>query len=205
MSRPSVVPKDLSGFQVKKSRILEFIAFTGPTTIYRAHVAKSMPLGTTQRVFKALVEKQEIIKYREERHVSGNIKKFYGLTEIGLFGLLAPRESPVRNSFDKVARIWFRESKFSVLSKEMSLQLDDAETIHALKHFYVVMARAFYLPQYFDKLNHNVKLLFGLQLMLIQHPEETSKFLQILYQKLPSIKKSIDSYVEGMNKFQRSL
>ncbi|MCZ6648078.1 MAG: hypothetical protein O7B30_02370 [Thaumarchaeota archaeon] len=205
MSRPRAGTKDVSGFQVKKDRILEFIAFTGPTTIYRAHVRTSMPLGTTQRVFKALVEGQEIIKYRVEKHVSGNTKKYYGLTETGLLTLLAPKKSHVKDSFDKVARIWFKESKFSVMSKEISTRLDDGETIEALKHFYVISADALHLPQYSDKLDYEVKLLLGLQLILAKQPEEISKWLGILYHRLPSVKKAVDAYIEGVNRFQRSL
>ncbi len=205
MSRPSAVRKVVSGFQVKKDRILEFIAFSGPTTIYRAHVRTSMPLGTTQRVFKALVEGQEIIKYRVEKHVSGNTKKYYGLTETGLLTLLAPKKSHVKDSFDKVARIWFKESKFSVMAKEISTRLDDGETIEALKHFYVISADALHLPQYSDKLDYEVKLLLGLQLILAQQPEEISKWLGILYHRLPSVKKAVDAYIDGVNRFQRSL
>ncbi len=205
MSRPRAGTKDVSGFQVKKDRILEFIAFSGPTTIYRAHVRTSMPLGTTQRVFKALVEGEEIIKYRVEKHVSGNTKKYYGLTETGLLTLLAPKKSHVKDSFDKVARIWFKESKFSVMAKEISTRLDDGETIEALKHFYVISADALHLPQYSDKLDYEVKLLLGLQLILAKQPEEISKWLGILYHKLPSVKKAVDAYIEGVNRFQRSL
>ena len=205
MSRPRAGTKDVSGFQVKKDRILEFIAFSGPTTIYRAHVRTSMPLGTTQRVFKALVEGQEIIKYRVEKHVSGNTKKYYGLTETGLLTLLAPKKSHVKDSFDKVARIWFKESKFSVMAKEISTRLDDGETIEALKHFYVISADALHLPQYSDKLDYEVKLLLGLQLILAQQPEEISKWLGILYHRLPSVKKAVDAYIDGVNRFQRSL
>ncbi len=205
MSRPRAGTKDVSGFQVKKDRILEFIAFTGPTTIYRAHVRTSMPLGTTQRVFKALVEGEEIIKYRVEKHVSGNTKKYYGLTETGLLTLLAPKKSHVKDSFDKVARIWFKESKFSVMAKEISTRLDDGETIEALKHFYVISADALHLPQYSDKLDYEVKLLLGLQLILAKQPEEISKWLGILYHRLPSVKKAVDAYIEGVNRFQRSL
>jgi len=205
MSRPRAGTKDVSGFQVKKQRILEFIAFSGPTTIYRAHVRTSMPLGTTQRVFKALVEGQEIIKYRVEKHVSGNTKKYYGLTETGLLTLLAPKKSHVKDSFDKVARIWFKESKFSVMAKEISTRLDDGETIEALKHFYVISADALHLPQYSDKLDYEVKLLLGLQLILAKQPEEISKWLGILYHRLPSVKKAVDAYIDGVNKFQRSL
>lgn len=205
MSRPRAGTKDVSGFQVKKDRILEFIAFSGPTTIYRAHVRTSMPLGTTQRVFKALVEGQEIIKYRVEKHVSGNTKKYYGLTETGLLTLLAPKKSHVKESFDKVARIWFKESKFSVMAKEISTRLDDGETIEALKHFYVISADALHLPQYSDKLDYEVKLLLGLQLILAQQPEEISKWLGILYHRLPSVKKAVDAYIDGVNRFQRSL
>ena len=205
MSRPRAGTKDVSGFQVKKQRILEFIAFSGPTTIYRAHVRTSMPLGTTQRVFKALVEGQEIIKYRVEKHVSGNTKKYYGLTETGLLTLLAPKKSHVKDSFDKVARIWFKESKFSVMAKEISTRLDDGETIEALKHFYVISADALHLPQYSDKLDYEVKLLLGLQLILAKQPEEISKWLGILYHRLPSVKKAVDAYIEGVNRFQRSL
>ncbi len=205
MSRPRAGTKDVSGFQVKKDRILEFIAFTGPTTIYRAHVRTSMPLGTTQRVFKALVVGEEIIKYRVEKHVSGNTKKYYGLTETGLLTLLAPKKSHVKDSFDKVARIWFKESKFSVMSKEISTRLDDGETIEALKHFYVISADALHLPQYSDKLDYEVKLLLGLQLILAKQPEEISKWLGILYHRLPSVKKAVDAYIEGVNRFQRSL
>ena len=201
MSRPRAGTKDVSGFQVKKNRILEFIAFSGPTTIYRAHVRTPMPLGTTQRVFKALVEGQEIIKYRVEKHVSGNTKKYYGLTETGLLTLLAPKKSHVKDSFDKVARIWFKESKFSVMAKEISSRLDDGETIEALKHFYVISADALHLPQYSDKLDYEVKLLLGLQLILAKQPEEISKWLGILYHRLPSVKKAVD----GVNRFQRSL
>ena len=205
MSRPRAGTKDVSGFQVKKNRILEFIAFSGPTTIYRAHVRTPMPLGTTQRVFKALVEGQEIIKYRVEKHVSGNTKKYYGLTETGLLTLLAPKKSHVKDSFDKVARIWFKESKFSVMAKEISTRLDDGETIEALKHFYVISADALHLPQYSDKLDYEVKLLLGLQLILAKQPEEISKWLGILYHRLPSVKKAVDAYIEGVNRFQRSL
>ncbi len=205
MSRPRAGTKDVSGFQVKKQRILEFIAFSGPTTIYRAHVRTSMPLGTTQRVFKALVEGQEIIKYRVEKHVSGNTKKYYGLTETGLLTLLAPKKSHVKDSFDKVARIWFKESKFSVMAKEISTRLDDGETIEALKHFYVISADALHLPQYSDKLDYEVKLLLGLQLILAKQPEEISKWLGILYHRLPSVKKAVDAYIDGVNRFQRSL
>jgi len=207
MSRPSAVTKGVSGFQVKKDRILEFIAFTGPTTIYRAHVRTSMPLGTTQRVFKALVEREEIIKYRVEKHVSGNTKKYYGLTETGLLTLLAPKKSHVKDSFDKVARIWFKESKFSVMAKEISTRLDDddGETIEALKHFYLITADALHLPQVSDKLDYEVKLLLGLQLILAKQPEEISKWLGILYHRLPSVKKAVDAYIDGVNRFQRSL
>ena len=205
MSRPRAGTKDVSGFQVKKNRILEFIAFSGPTTIYRAHVRTPMPLGTTQRVFKALVEGQEIIKYRVEKHVSGNTKKYYGLTETGLLTLLAPKKSHVKDSFDKVARIWFKESKFSVMAKEISTRLDDGETIEALKHFYVISADALHLPQYSDKLDYEVKLLLGLQLILAKQPEEISKWLGILYHRLPSVKKAVNAYIEGVNRFQRSL
>ncbi len=205
MSRPRAGTKDVSGFQVKKQRILEFIAFSGPTTIYRAHVRTSMPLGTTQRVFKALVEGEEIIKYRVEKHVSGNTKKYYGLTETGLLTLLTPKKSHVKDSFDKVARIWFKESKFSVMAKEISIRLDDGETIEALKHFYVISADALHLPQYSDKLDYEVKLLLGLQLILAKQPEEISKWLGILYHRLPSVKKAVDAYIDGVNRFQRSL
>jgi len=97
-------------YDEKANKTLGLIALDGPKTIYDLHKQTGLPLSTSQRIIRDLLSDNEIREARREKHVSGTIKKYYGITATGLAQLIRFDFDPVTNSFNQIIEMWWEDN-----------------------------------------------------------------------------------------------
>lgn len=97
-------------YDEKANKALGLIALDGPKTIYDLHKQTGLPLSTSQRIIRDLLSDNEIREAKREKHVSGTIKKYYGITATGLAQLIRFDFDPVTNSFNQIIEMWWEDN-----------------------------------------------------------------------------------------------
>ena len=196
-------------YDEKANKTLGLIALEGPKTIYNLHKQTGMPLSTTQRIIRDLLGDNEIRQTKRERHVSGTVKKYYGITASGLAQLIRFEFAPVMNNFPKIIDVWWEDN--GLINKSEILK---GAVSGALMQLFRILGSMAELRDAFDELgvplefggNRTTKekdssmssdsslvLAFWMAFMLPKN-KTNFKMLRRIYHSSPGIARDIDSY-----------
>ena len=181
--------------------IFELILTRGPITVYSASKS-GIPLPTIHRHFKQMEKEEEIAIYRKEPHQSGNPKKLYGPTIMGILGFSAEFES-IRKNFDSIFEKWINEKPFLKDMKyvfgysEDFIKQNPREVIQNCKKFMRFYKDAFDVVEDEKVLEENI-LDVGCLLLGKKNPKKYYEMTKELYEKIPSFQKNFNLFMLGM-------
>ncbi|MFQ6010627.1 MAG: hypothetical protein ACE5KG_00430 [Nitrososphaerales archaeon] len=196
-------------YDEKANKTLGLIALEGPKTIYDLHTQTRMPLSTSQRIIRDLVGDNELMETRREKHVSGTVKKFYGITATGLAQLLRFEFGPVTKNFQKILEMWWEDHGIIKRAEVMKAPVNDG-----LMQLFRILGSVTEIIDTFDEIgalpeidgnrpnkekdrgvSSDSSLIFAFWMaFLLPKKKANFKMLHRLYHSSPVISKIIDSY-----------
>lgn len=201
-------------YDEKANKTLGLIALDGPKTIYDLHKQTGLPLSTSQRIIRDLLSDNEIREAKREKHVSGTIKKYYGITATGLAQLIRFDFDPVTNSFNQIIEMWWEDNG---LIKRSEILKGDVPK--ALMQLFRMLGSITDLRETFDEIgvpleieakrskkerntgmssDSSLILAFWMA-FLLPKTKANFKMLHRIYHLSPGIAREIDSYFERLS------
>jgi hypothetical protein len=201
------------------------ILLNGPMTLYDARKAllekaktarrtgpEKQPnryaMATVDRHLKMLKEEGEITVYRTQKHKSGQIKKFYGLTPLGFLMSFTIPGQVAKNNFTNVMKIWLRERRFRFFlpNDEVLSAIDNREVETHLASLCQMVADIF--PEAEDLAEYLMTLGFGqlslpdiiaftASLSAARYGEQFVETSRVLARHLPSYRTAIRQYISA--------
>ena len=207
-------------YDEKANKTLGLIALDGPKTIYDLHKQIGLPLSTSQRIIRDLLSDNEIREVKREKHVSGTIKKYYGITAIGLAQLIRFDFNPVMNSFNQIIEMWWEDHG---LIKRSEILKGDVPK--ALMQLFRVLGSITDLRDTFDEIGVQLEIepkrsnkerntgissdssliLAFWMAFLLPKTKANFKMLHRIYHLSPAIAREIDSYFERLSTQYKSI
>ena len=207
-------------YDEKANKTLGLIALEGPKTIYDLHKLTGLPLSTSQRIIRDLLSDNEIRESRREKHVSGTIKKYYGITATGLAQLIRFEFDPVTDNFQQIVEMWWEDHG---LIKKSEILKSDVRS--ALLQLFRILGSITDLRDTFDEIgvpqeiegirnkkerdsgmssDSSLILAFWMAFLL---PKKKANFktLHRIYHSSPRIAREIDSYFKRLSTQYKSL
>jgi len=192
---------DISQTERRELEIFDLILTRGPITVYSAMKESEKSLPTIHRHFKHMEKEGEIAIYREEPHQSGNPKKLYGPTVMGILEFcLFPS---IRKKFDSIFEKWINEKPFLKDMKyvfgyqEDFIKQNPREVIQNCKKYMRFFIDAYDLVDDEEFLDENI-IDVGWLLLGKKNPKKYYETTKELYEKIPSFRTNLDAMFIGM-------
>ena len=182
--------------------IFKAIMDNGPLTLYSANAKTKMPIGTIHRHLKHLSDTGKIRVYESER--KGRKKIEYGPTIYGMIALYR-EDTEFAKKIENYFLIWIESKEFqSDLAKEgFDISFENLKKSKQLfrkymNYFSAVEEQIEKIRQGEDMISHDILIMLSSQILAAK--PHYQKMLTELYDELPGMQKSLDSYMETMIK-----
>jgi len=177
----------------------------GPISVYASsHLKdpKNHSFSTVHRYFKKWENEKNIIIYKKEKHPSGNSKKLYGPTVLGLWSFYFSENGTPDKEFDSVFDKWVKEKKFfDTAIGAYSFDYNEYQkNPNQFKKFFKKQIKLYSLAflEYEKGIPIEMQINVGMEILVKKDPESFLNMAQDLYNNHQGFRNDIDQYYENL-------
>ena len=199
---------DISDIDTFEFELFQLMIDNGPITVYSLSNLSNRAHPTVHRHFKQFEEEEYIRVYRTEDHRTGQKKKFYGPTVIGIFWFCTLFKE-YNQRLDFIVDKWKGEKPFlkDLVIAGFDLKLLETDPVY-FKNIFKKFAK-FYTDSWYEIENYeptkDTWMAVGSFLLGLKSPKKYSKIMKDLFKAVPGFKMQTYAGYMGMVAFLKYL
>lgn len=199
---------DRSNYEKTQSNLFKVILDEGPLTLYTANSKTQNPLGTIHRHFKAMLESKWVKVYSSLEDTSRG-KIHYGPTLLGIIHFYNT-DPNIQNRLEHYFYRWMGYEDFKkelheegFVDKDLANLKKCSALFKKYIHYFAGVEEHIAMLKEPEKIPRDILLYIG-EFLLVRRPEYMVIWEE-LYQKMPTIRKNVDEYMNSTISFYNKM